>query len=91
MKFGKIDPADLAMTVCPFDSAADAMVLGDVGESYFSYFDKEGFLLMFDRHVRIKIFTKNGYPHANLEIPYYQYEKFKEQIVSGIQGCPSGS
>jgi len=82
IKFGKIDPADLKMTVCPFDSSADAMVLGDVGESYFTYDDQEGFVMMFERHLRIKIFTKNGYHETNIEIPYFHTEQDRERIIS---------
>ena len=58
IKFGKIDIKDLKMSRCPFDSSADAMVLGDIGKTYFAYDEQEGFMMMFERFVRIKIFTK---------------------------------
>lgn len=82
IKFGKVDPADLSMTVCSFDSVADAMVLSDIGESYFSYDQSEGFSMYFERHLRIKIFSKNGYSAANVEIPYYHTEQDKEAIIT---------
>ena len=82
MKFGKIDPADLKMTVCPFDSSADAMVLGDFGQTYFTYDDQEGFMLIFEHHIRIKIFTKSGYHKADFEIPYFHIEHDREDIVN---------
>lgn len=82
MKFGKIDPADLNLKTCPFDSSADAMVLGDVGQTYYVYDDHEGFVMMFERHTRIKIFTKNGYSEANIEIPFYHSDQDREKIIA---------
>ena len=82
IKFGKIDIKDLKMSRCPFDSSADAMVLGDIGKTYFAYDEQEGFMMMFERFVRIKIFTKKGYPEANMEIPFYHSDQEAEKIVT---------
>ena len=82
IKYGKIDPADLKMTFCSFDSSADAMVLGDIGQTYFNYDDQEGFTMVFERLIRIKIFTKKGYSKANIEIPYYHSDKEQEKITT---------
>lgn len=82
IKFGKIDISDLKMNKCPLDSFADAMVLADIGETYFSYEENLGFRMMFERLIRMKIFTKQGYPYANIEIPYYRSSKDEEMIIS---------
>jgi transglutaminase-like putative cysteine protease len=82
MVFGKIDMADLKMTSCPFDSSANAMVLGDIGTSYFDYDDDKGFFLVHERLLRIKIFKKEGYSLANQEIRFYHSNKEEESISS---------
>lgn len=80
MKFGKIPKEDLKMEVCPFDSAANAMLLCDFGKSNI-VFDRTDFTfkLMYERHVRIKIFNKEGYEHANIEIPLYHSDGYTGQ------------
>jgi len=82
IKFGKIDISDLKMTRCPFDSAADALVLCDVGSSRYEYSENKGFELLFDRLVRIKIFTKTGYPNANFTIEYWNAGTDCEKVES---------
>ncbi|MDP4282516.1 MAG: DUF3857 domain-containing protein, partial [Bacteroidota bacterium] len=82
IKFGKIDIADLKMNRCPFDSSADAMILGDIGQTYFLYDDLHGFSMIFERLIRIKILTKKGYSDANIEIPFYHLNQDEEKITS---------
>jgi transglutaminase-like putative cysteine protease len=83
-KFGKLTPDELSVTICPIDSSAEAMVLFDVGKSYFIYTDQDGFKIRFDRHRRIKIFTKEGYDNANVEIPLYHSEG-EQEVVSNLK------
>jgi len=80
ISFGKIDMNDLTLTKCSFDTAADAMVLGDIGSTWFEYDAREGFVMIFDRLVRIKIFTKNGYSAANWSISLYHNDQEKETV-----------
>jgi hypothetical protein len=80
MTFGQIDPSDLKMTRCPLDSSADAMVLGDVGQTRFEYNSHTGFYMIFDRLVRIKIFKKTGYNMANLNISLYHTVDVEELL-----------
>ncbi|HTX87851.1 MAG TPA: hypothetical protein VMC08_02595, partial [Bacteroidales bacterium] len=82
MKPGKIDPADLKLTHCSFDSAADAMILGDIGYTHFEYDDQHGFMMIFDRLLRIKIFTKNGFSRANFSITLYKDGSDEEKITT---------
>ena len=74
MVYGKIDPADMKMTHCPFDTSADAMVLGDIGSTRFETELYGGYVMVFERLMRIKIFTKNGYSHANWSIQHFNKE-----------------
>ena len=71
--FGKVDKADLEMKDCDFDKAAEAVVLFDVGEVYYSSGS------VFNRHVRIKVLTNKGLDRANIHIRY-RSEKGLEDI-----------
>ncbi|MEI8007312.1 MAG: DUF3857 domain-containing protein [Bacteroidota bacterium] len=86
IKFGKINIDDLKMTRCPFDSAADAMILCDIGSSHYEYSDIHGYELLFDRLLRIKIFTKKGYSEANQEIEYY-YSGSTNEVIETLKGA----
>jgi transglutaminase-like putative cysteine protease len=79
-KFGKLDDAELTMRVYEQDTSAAAVVLSDVGYSYFTY--NKGFKINFERHTRIKILKKSGYEAANVVVPYYQRNSKKENVYS---------
>lgn len=81
MKFGKVDRGELTMTQCQFDSAVEAVVLGDIGQSYFEYSESEGFELFFERYLRIKILKSDGYGWASLNIPLYTNGHATEQLT----------
>lgn len=85
MKFGKIDKANLAMTVYEKDTSAAAVVLCDYGRSHFEYNVSQGrFKVHFDRHARIKILDHNGVNWADISIPFYNDLNLKEH-VAGIK------
>ncbi len=68
IKFGKIDMADLQMKVYAKDTAAEAVILCDYGQSYHQYNSTLGLQMVFERHRRIKIFKKSGYEWATHSI-----------------------
>lgn len=78
-QFGKIDKADLEMKACDFEKDANAEVLFDKGTVYF---DNE-YNLIFDRHIRIKIFNDNGKDQANIKIPFYAGNQL--EYLSSVQ------
>ena len=83
IKFGKIDPENLKMKSYKADSSAGAVVLMDKGRSTVLYDQNNGaFFLMFERHTRIKILTKEGYDWANVEIPLYHDASDRENVLS---------
>lgn len=86
MKWGKIDQQDLEMKVYAADTAAEAVILGDYGEVYFTYNNEKGFQLNVKHHMRIKILKSAGLDWANLEIPLYKSVVNKEKILS-IKGA----
>ena len=72
-EFGKVDPAELQLKECSFDKNAKAMVIFSEGESLFKL-DMEAkvnpIFRQTEYHVRIKIFTKDGFDQANVKIIY---------------------
>ena len=76
--WGKIEKSDLEMKECSFDKEADAMVLFDKGELYFS--DKLDVYLKY--HMRIKVFNEKGKKHADIRLRYYTGNN--TQSISGI-------
>jgi len=66
-EFGKVDKSELEMTSCDFDKDAEAVVLFDDGEFFFSA------LFGNERHIRIKILKDKGLDRADVHIKYYAY------------------
>jgi len=79
--FEKVTLNEMTMKCCPFDTTAGAMVLGDVGTTHFVYDDNIGFYMIYERMVRIKIFTKDGYQEADWVIPIYHTDQKEEGIT----------
>lgn len=82
-KFGKIDDAVLKMTQYDKDTSAAAIVLFDVGKTFFEYSQSEGdFVLTQERHRRIKIFKKSAYDYATVDFGYYRFSNEEEKIYN---------
>lgn len=88
IKFGKIDMADLQMKVYPKDTAAEAVILGDIGKASFNYDDsKNRFYVVYERHRRIKILKKSGYDWATIKVPLYKGSKSNvEESLYDLKG-----
>lgn len=71
-KFGKIAPEEFNIKPFGQDTAAAAVKLFDVGDCYFEYNETNGFVFVFERHVRYKIINKNGYDLADFQVPLYK-------------------
>ncbi len=80
-KFGDIKPEDFSPALHSFDSTADAVVLADIGNSYFRESNEGWFVMVFERHQRIKILTKKGMDEANFVIPQYKSGNVEEKII----------
>lgn len=70
-RFGKVAPADFNVKAPAFDSAADAVVIADIGYSEFVGNNKGWFTLDFRRFKRVRILDKKGFDAANEEIYLY--------------------
>jgi hypothetical protein len=75
--FGKVDMADLTMTSCGFEKDANAEILFDKGSVYVSD------ALVFERHIRIKIFNENAKDQANIRIEYFGGDHY--EFLDGVQ------
>jgi hypothetical protein len=84
IKFGDVSLEEVKMSTYNQDTSAAAIVLADYGSSSIEYNQTNGFQLHFDRLTRIKIFTKDGYEHANFEVPIYHSGSSKERL-SGLK------
>ncbi|MFY7787504.1 MAG: transglutaminase domain-containing protein, partial [Thermoflexibacteraceae bacterium] len=71
IQFGKVDRADLEMQVYSKDSTATALVLYDKGLVSYKG-DYQGFRLVYERHLRIKILSPAAYIWTKFEIPVYK-------------------
>jgi hypothetical protein len=80
MKFGRINQAAVDLTVYADDPEAEAVVLFDLGKSYFVD-GGNGFDVMFERTTRIKILSSAGLGWANIQIPFYQESGIIEDIT----------
>ena len=78
-KFGKVTPADFKLPAGGFDSAAAAVVIADIGSSYFD--NSAGwFTLQFKHYKRIKIMNKHGFDAATVGILLYVSGGSSEKI-----------
>ena len=71
IKFEKVSEEELNMKSYPNDTTADAVILYDEGSSYIKYEVGKGFMLTYERFVRIKILKQNGVNWGNFYVPLY--------------------
>ncbi len=79
-EWGKVPIEHLQMTTFAKDSNASAVVLFDYGEVTCD----EKFELVFKRHTRIKILTREGYKFGTVNVRYYTNEN--TQRIKDVEG-----
>jgi len=82
VKFGKISPEDFKTSVYSLDSNAAAVVVADIGFSYYEGNERGWFTFFHQRHRRIHVLKKNGYDAADVEIPLYFSGSAEEELQS---------
>lgn len=82
VKFGKISADDFKQTVYPIDSAANAVIIADIGSTEIVGNNKGSFSLEFKKFMRAHILNKNGYDVANVEIGIYTNGSAEEELAS---------
>ncbi|MBP8067570.1 MAG: DUF3857 domain-containing protein [Pedobacter sp.] len=80
-RFGEITNDDYAINRNAIDSNANAIVIQEFGKSTMQLNDTDNRLhLIFEYHVKLKIFNKDGFRHGNVIIPLYKGENSEEYI-----------
>jgi hypothetical protein len=84
-EFGKYSNEEFELKKYAPDPSAEAVVIYDIGTSYFTRVGDGEFELTFERTMKIKVFTKAGLKYAQIEIPFYEGNEGYEKI-SDLQG-----
>ena len=77
--YGKVGKSDMDMTDYPKDKSAEAVVISDVGSSFFEQ-TNDNFDLIYERTTRLKVFKEAGIKWASIEIPYYRQGDIYEEV-----------
>ncbi|MFZ4465274.1 MAG: transglutaminase domain-containing protein, partial [Bacteroidales bacterium] len=84
-EFGKCSAEEINMTKYAKDPTAEAVVIYDIGKSYFEI-TSTGYELIFERTTKIKVLSKAGLKYAEIEIPYYVDNNNSFEIVGKVTG-----
>jgi hypothetical protein len=84
-EFGEFLYDDIALTRCPFDTNANAVIIFEEG---FSNYDGD-YNLVTQKRVRIKILNQRGADHGTIVIPFYSKDNFESiRNIEGISFNP---
>lgn len=81
IKFGKPIMEQLTMTKYRPDTNANAVILSDIGSTNFVLSQTSGIEIYFHRHLRIKVFNKNGLSYGNRKLFLYSTSGNKENVT----------
>jgi len=70
-KLGKVSMVELEQKTHPKDSSAVAAILFKNGQTSFEFDQNEGFVVLTEVAMRIKIYKKEGYEWANQQVRFY--------------------
>ncbi|WP_306353996.1 DUF3857 and transglutaminase domain-containing protein [Flavobacterium sp. '19STA2R22 D10 B1'] len=79
-ELGKVTAEELLEKEHPREKDAPAAILYNKGNTYFEYSPQNGFVMVTDVQMKIKIYKKEGYEWANDAIKYYVYNNPKETV-----------
>jgi hypothetical protein len=80
-KLGKVSIAELEQKKHPKDTAAVAAILFKKGETKFEYTDNDGFRVVTEVTVRVKIYKKEGYSWGNQAVNFRSNVNLKEKVL----------
>lgn len=80
VKFGKISLEDFDLSKHNFDTSVNAVIISDVGKSYFEGNSKGWFTLYHKRQKRVKILNHNGFDAAKVEVMLYSKGQSEENL-----------
>ncbi|MDT0645386.1 hypothetical protein RM545_01685 [Zunongwangia sp. F260] len=84
-KLPKIAAEDLEAAIYPLDSAAPAVFLYKVRETYFDYTEEDGWSIITDVRERIKILDKEGLDYATKKIPVFKRDS-ENELLDKVEG-----
>ena len=79
-ELGKVTIDELKQKVCPTDTSAVAAYLFNIAKTHFNYSGDEGFEIITEIDVKIKIYKKEGYEYANHSEDLYIGNRGTERI-----------
>ncbi len=80
-KFGDVSYAQIAQTVHPTDSTAEAAFIFKKSLAYFDVTKYDGIVLVIEHHDRIKIYNEDGEDYAKYAINLYKDGSTKERVA----------
>lgn len=83
--FGKVGKDDLDLVSYAQDKTAEAVVIYDIGSSYFERTADE-FELIYERTTRLKVLKEAGIKWATIEIPFYRQGDIYEEVYD-LEAC----
>ncbi|MCE1198954.1 MAG: hypothetical protein LWW85_08295, partial [Marinilabiliales bacterium] len=83
-EFGKFSQEEFDLKNYAKDTTAEAVVLYDIGKSFFQLYDN-GYRLVFEHKTKLKIFKKSGFKFAQFEVPYY-VENAQMEMIDKMAG-----
>jgi len=83
-KFGDVSKEELQETVYPLDSSANAAILYKERKTSFEYVPNQGFNVITQVFLRLKIYNKEGFDWATNKISYYNSSNERE-MISGLK------
>lgn len=79
-ELGEVTKEELEEKAHPLDASAPAAILFSKGHTYFAFSDNEGFQLVTEVEMKIKIYTKEGYDWGTKHIQYYSSDNDRETV-----------
>lgn len=70
-ELGKVTADELKETVHPLDGSAPAAIIFKTGKTYFDTTPEGYFMLVTEVKTKVKIYKKEGYKFATVEMPFY--------------------
>jgi hypothetical protein len=84
-EFGKLNMDEINMKTYDRDKIAEAVVLYDLGNTFFTYAYEAGFEIIFERTTKIKILSRAGIKYGEVEVPYFKSKEGHEEVYE-IEG-----
>lgn len=78
-KFGSISPHEYEITTYDRDTTANALFLYENGETVFAIKNRS-IIIKTTYYAKVKIFNKQGFENANIEIPVYNNKNAEETV-----------